>query len=77
MLCQIYMAWKSKNIWQKNPLECTAINIFSCRSAQLHNTPEYTQNDRKELSVKGICNDLSCEVDMLRILYLPEREQYG
>ena len=31
-------------------------------------------NDRKELSVKGICNDLSCEVDMLRSLYHLERE---
>ena len=31
-------------------------------------------NDRKELSVKGICNDLSCEVDILRSLYHLERE---
>ena len=31
-------------------------------------------NDRKELSVKGICNDLSCEVDILKSLYHLERE---
>ena len=37
-------------------------------------TSAHPQNDRKELSVKGICNDLSCEVDMLRSLYHLERE---
>ena len=37
-------------------------------------TSAHPPNDRKELSVKGICSDLSCEVDMLRSLYHLERE---
>lgn len=44
-----------------------AINIFLLQ--KMHDRHiTHTPNDRKELSVRGMCNDLSCEVDILRSL---------
>ena len=49
------------------------MDMISHALTHIH-TSAHPPNDRKELSVKGICNDLSCEVDMLRSLYHLERE---